>query len=237
MVFGVILTPVYRHYREDARISMCLRNAKSMFDSALIYATEHDDRLPPSHYADDNNMPVLIGNSAITWATLIADGMNARQSFLCPTAEPGDYSLSANFKNTKFPIKNAYGFVAGLSTKQKSQIDAPDSTVLFAETLNSGARESYNPVPFGPQDGFLIGYDNSNTTPDPLVDGQDSRSKFVTRLAFEKSKTGPYGSASIPRHHRGIHVIFASGRAGFIKSSEAQLTRRGTDILGSWSPD
>src|SRR5690606_31001379 len=116
-----------------------------------------------------------------------------------------------------------------------SEIENPNRAMIVAETSNMGALGTADPQPYKlpdgtviKEDGFVIGWNNSNTAP-------DDSSSFVTRLAFYNSADGQLAESK-PRHPGGIYGLSASG--GYVPGLQPPaitLTRIGNRIAGAWA--
>jgi hypothetical protein len=84
-------------------------------------------------------------------------------------------------------------------------------------------------MPLGGQDGFMIGYDNSNLFP-------DAETEFVTRLAFVGPGSSPQGLTSV--HSQGVNAIRADGSLVTFKTAgEAfPVNKSGGKLSGQWVP-
>jgi hypothetical protein len=128
----------------------------------------------------------------------------------------------------------SYGMYVARSSASVSSLTNPGRLVLISETAK-GAR-AYNPtcIELFPQkkcllqDGFLIGYDNSNWKP-------NEKSRFVTRLAFWNTSKGHFSLDSQGRHEGGNLFLLANGQVILLPATAAKIERKGTEITGAWA--
>lgn len=209
------LIPVYFSMREKAFKSTCVKNMGAIMEAIDLYASQHDDRLPPVYEAQANGEPQVDDRGyPITWVSEVAPLLSARASFVCPSADPSEYSYSVNMTGGE-PIASTYGYYGAYSGHPAKEIDSPENVVLLAETSNGGAKGTFDPLPFEncKYDGFVIGWNNSNEEPT-----EDTSS--VTRLAFAGTSKGDF-SLGQPRHGQVIHAITANRGKRNLTSSDA----------------
>lgn len=227
LVFAA-LTPLYFRLLKERNNAFCKQNLKAIFDATRLYVEDNNQRFPPAFFDDGTGNPVQVDGRPITWASVVQPQIKALKHFKCPEATEEEAGENMPFSG-KEPIKLTYGLYAPLAMRLSLVLSAPQSTVLFAETINGGAKGSYNPVPFSKSDSFLIGYSSGNLPTPETIQEADS----VTRLAFRKD-----GDTWAPRHEKGIHVIFADGSLGTITHEEAKVQRRSrgeAELTGIWS--
>lgn len=243
VVFGIVAFPVYQHYKRQGEKSVCSSNMKAMGQALLAYGVDNDERLPPAYYPDANGDPTLHNGLPVTWATLAQSGMSKRSTFRCPSATADESAKVTPYFGSD-PIQLTYGMFAGAAGRTDRQYERPNESVLLGETSNHGARETFDPLPLGANDGFLIGYDVTNAQgPDlkAVLDeikldlsrnaGDSSKlglkePSFVTRLAFYGSNQGKFDAGAVARHDSGIHVIFVDGSLGVIRAPAAEVGDR-----------
>jgi hypothetical protein len=124
-------------------------------------------------------------------------------------------------------VELSYGMLSAADTARRYEIR--DETILLAETIGGGVAGSYNPLPLGGEDGFMIGYDNSNRF-------ADTETQFVTRLAFFGPGSAPLGLKAV--HPKGVLGIRADGGIAILKSAaEAfKVSKSGKNPSGHWIP-
>lgn len=220
----------YELLQEDANESICRRNLKETFTAMGLYLLENDDKYPPVYARD-----AWAEGQLSAWSTLLEKGMNRRFSFRCPSAADEEVVMSVSATAENGVVPTAYGMYVPRELNESSRLSSPSLSVLFAETSDRGARETFDPVPLTgpdgeplPHDGFAIGWDDGN-------DECTLASRFVTRLAFPGSKNGPYGKESRGRHGDSCHALFADGHIRSIKPQEAQVSRLGEEPVGLWA--
>ncbi len=230
------LYPVWLSMRREAQKTICKGNLSAMYKAIQSYAQFNDSLTPPLYVEAEPGVPYVDPKGrVITWATLLQDHMSARHSFKCPSASPEEITRCQHSSDGSKTIELTYGMVAGMGARSLENMNNDIGTVLFAESSNFGASETYDPNPFRgsdgkpiPNDGFLIGYDNSNSEP-------DDSSRVMTRLAFPKSSIGPFGEDSEGRHDVGIYAISAAGGLTKLRPSSAMIERDKKKIIGLWS--
>ncbi len=243
LIFGLVSFPVWQHLKRQGEKATCSNNMRSIAQAILTYTTDNNDGMPIAFYPDADGNPVLERGLPITWATLVENGKSERASFRCPSALPTEVTEVTPLQS-QTPIQLTYGMFAGASGRTERSYERPNESVLIGETSNNGARDTYNPRPFGPSfqnDGFLIGLDVSNQQGPLLKQDLDfiaadiqrgagdpekvglTGPKAVTRLAFPDTGKGDFLENSISRHDNGIHVIYIDGRLGLIRPGAAKV--------------
>lgn len=235
VVLTILLIPIYKVLERNSQKARCAQNMAAIANGLGQYAALHDDRFPPLMRTHIGDYPDL-GESGMpfTWASDVQEFMNARASFLCPTAQPEEAVITESLKGTKLPV--TYGMYAPYSAYLRSMIEDPDQTIIVAETSNFGANGTYDPLPFVddqgkkvPFDGFAIGLNDENWV-------GTSASKYVTRLAFPDSEGAKFGSKGPTRHDGGIHAITAAGSASpLLKPDDAVVVKRFGLPGGIWT--
>ena len=229
VIGGIILTLAYFFILGPRiRYTQYVTSQANLFKMAKglnAYAEANNDGLPPVYLLgakDANGRP-------ITWANQIFDYVGTIEAFNnAANPEEGNTMLGRLLPDgTREDVGLSYGMLAGADTARLYEIQ--DGTVLLAETIGSGAAGSYNPMPLGGEDGFMIGYNNSNTVPNAETD-------FVTRLAFTGTATSPLSLTAI--HEQGIVGIRADGSlAKFSSAAEAfPVSKSGRTPSGQWAP-
>lgn len=243
-----ILLPVYRHYRDEGERSLCKRNFQDVFKASTLYLAEWNDRYPPLYVVEpgESEAPFLDSkNRPYTWGSLLANYVRTPakenpnepgmiHAFQCPSAYADEIVWAQDPRTGKVGLPMTTGMSAALAVQPNSRIKNPNSVVLFAETSNHGARDTYNPVPLKrndgatvPYDGFLIGFDTSNVEALPGT-------RWATRLAFYGSGKGYFGPNALARHPDGNHFMFASGQLGRMPAGAAKVEMLGDQPTGMW---
>lgn len=202
LIIGMI--PVYLFMREKAYKATCVKNINGVMEALTLYAAQHDDRFPPLYSENEQGEPVGQGDGApYTWVSDVFPLMSDRVSFVCPSAGSDEYAYSMN-PNGGAPIPSTYGFYAPYASYSTLLVDNPDTVIILAETSNGGANDTYDPKPFstGKNDGFVIGWNNTNLWPDETT-------KAVTRLAFPGTGGGEFGKGNGRHNSDGIGMINA----------------------------
>ena len=205
VVLGVFSYPVFQYLKGQSERARCGTNLRAVYQAISLYAEQHDYRFPPlARTEPDGVTPSLSDNGrAYTWISDVAPFMNARQSFLCPSATEAERVLNESPISATATIPSAYGMYVPYAGVLTSIVENPDEVVLIADTSNAGATETIDPLPYGKNlpDGFAIGWSNSNAMPDKAT-------KSVTRLAFPHSEAG---ETKAGRHGKFIWAVSASG--------------------------
>ncbi len=224
------LIPVYISMRDKAFATTCKKNLSKIGEALQLYADQHDDRFPPVYEVGANGEPAVgPAGYPYTWISDIQPLMNVRATFVCPSADPSEYAYSASPTGGD-PIPSTYGLYTAYSSSASKEADNADSIVLVAETANAGAVGSFDPLPYKStkQDGFLIGWDNSNAAPDEATTA-------MTRLAFKNTSKGNYTQAD-GRHGFLIHAISVNRGLLYLKSEDIQTEydRTKYSLAGKW---
>ncbi len=247
----LLMLPIYRMMVGDAERHICQNNMGQVMKAVLLYATDNGDRFPVVSAMDYQGNPMLFGEGTdqaiVSWMTSVKGYMSARASFVCPTADKSEYVSN---QSTDGIFHSTYGFYAPYSAADINRIKNPGATVLFAETSNHGAKDTFNPVPLivagtkdqeSPFDGHVIGWDNTELIPvgPELLPRPSLDARFVTRLAFPGTKGGKFTADSDARHSKGINAITAAGSLVVVTPSQAELIRNGKakEVGGWWATD
>lgn len=234
-VILVSLYPVYRILRENSYQASCRNNAGAISRAIQLYSEENDGRLPVIYARDGGGGLYIEPNSGlpVTWVTVIHGYLTARASFRCQATRNDEVALCEHPEGRGQVLETNFGMYTAMDRLPLSRLSAPGDTVLFAETVNFGARGTLNPQPFLTgggmpieQDAFIIGYNDSNEL---FTD----ESSFVTRLAFFNSAPDSSGEVR-SRHRDGVIAVFADGSLGFLQPEDIQLQRTELGLGGLW---
>jgi hypothetical protein len=236
VLIGVALYPIWQYQVRQSEKARCTGNMKAISDALNLYAEDKEDRFPPLYRTGKGDLPGL-GDTHLpyTWCDDIAPLMNKRYSFVCPAAVSGEAVTSENPSSDKSNLKTTYGMYLPYSGYPRSLVPNPDEAAVVAETSNLGAATSYDPVQMKDEngtllpDGFVIGWDNSNTEP-------NSKTKFVTRLAYPGTDSGKFSKDGLSRHDSGIHIMTASGEVRTLGPEAAEFHQRKGSFTGLWAP-
>jgi len=232
-VIVVIAAAMIRAQGPNRDKTICRRNLKHIADAMLSYSLQESDVLPPAYYMEPDGSPVVDAETGapITWMSLIEPHMGSRTDFVCPSADPAERTTDFSFQKGVGSFASTYGMYRGLSCVPLNRIPNSGTSVLIAETSESGAGGTYDPEPFGKgkPDGFLIGWDNGNLD-------FDRTTKSVTRLAFGKSSNG-YSETSTTRHPEEIFGITAESGLVSLARSSAAVQQDAPRLKGRWWAD
>ncbi len=233
-VLGVLMIPVYRIALDARNKTVCVAHMKDTQSAISLYATDNDNRYPIAYESGPNGEPSSPnGKVPISWVTLVK--RYKAKPFTCPAADDLQHSHSVDPNDPKKSIDASVGFYGAYSGISQNDVDDPDQVVILAETSNHGSFETYNPMPFKTlegaeveNDGFLIGWDNSNEAP-------NEKTQSITRLALRGTAAGSFTDAAEPRHSAGIHAITASGAKINLRGKAARTSWGRYTLTGTWS--
>ena len=224
IILGLFMIPIYHIMLDGRNEHLCRQNMSQISKALGVYAEEHDGRYPPLFVTGSNGAPMQDDKGrSYTWVSLLKDGMNTRSSFDCPASEDSEKSASQHPSDSTQTIYSSYGMYAPYSAFAIAEIANPEQVIIVSETSNHGAKDTYDPLPYKtskgeevPNDGFVIGFDDSNTD-------ITRESKRVTRLAFAGTKSGQFKADGQGRHSKGVWGLTASGEALMISPPSATL--------------
>lgn len=221
-----IFTPLILDGIERKTKVVCFQNMKAIGEAMLLYSSDNNDRMPPTHNMDFDGSPSLVSGLPVTWASQTQPLMSVRQDFICPNSKPEELVQTVSLKPGERSFNSSYGMYRGISSVLRSDIPNPNEVVAVAETSNSGSRGSFNPIPFEAKpDGFLIGWDNSNFE-------FTKETKSVTRLSFFGT-----GAQSHGRHKSIVHAISADGNLIPLAREDSETLHSGNKLKGRWWAD
>lgn len=232
-VLIMLSTPVYLSCRGQSYKHVCKQNILGISKAMNLYAAANNDLLPPVYFGDSAGNPVLDPQGrAFTWASLVSEYLGSRTDFICPAAPAGQNSRVQHLTDSAKTIQLSYGMYLPRGLTGLYSFRDSATAVLFSETANRGANETYNPIPLegaagGPSDdGFAIGWDTPQLGPE---------SKFVTRLAFPGTSGGVFGDTGGQRHDGGNWFLFTDGHAEPKTAASARIRFLGSQAEGYWS--
>ncbi len=238
VLFAVIglCYPIWREWQKRGQQAFCEQNVKAIGMAIQGYCIDNSDRLPPTHYVTDAlGTPAFEPETGtiVSWASLVAPYMTARQNFVCPSADTQEalktYTMRQGDEKT---IGLTYGMYRGLSSVSTIMIPDPGSSVLVAETSNHGSNSTFDPLgfPAAQPDGFLIGWNDGNLD-------FTKRSLWVTRLAFAHTNLGQFSKGGVPRHDGGLNALSADLHLRKLGPADAQVHHDGPRLSGMWWAD
>lgn len=244
VILIIIMMPVYRKLMDDRDKHLCAQNAKAIMQAINLYAISNGDQFPPIYEQEFTAYaPRLYDGKPYTWVSLVTSYMGPRATFLCPSAQEIEVVLTEP-QSGKVPISTSYGMYGPWSAFPRYSVANPAQSILFAETSNAGALETFDPKPLPTAgggsviDGFLIGVNSSNFTPldDSLEDLK--KANFVTRLAFPETSKEVFKAKGKARHDAMIHAITIDGHLRLLNAASARIEKVGKDsseFTGLWA--
>ncbi len=227
LVLSVPLYFVYQVLLGNSERHRCTSNLGAVYAAINLYAEQHDNRFPPIARTQADQITPDLGTTGkpYTWVSDVAPFMSTRQSFLCPSAKPGEIVHNESGESAKKSVDSAYGMYVPYSGVLTSIVESPDEVILVAETSNQGSESTFDPKAFGEgiPDGLAIGWSDSNAEP-----GKTTTS--VTRLAFPGAAAGATKRA---RHGGFIQALSASGKLLQLKPEDASYQSSG-NVNSHW---
>ena len=232
---AVMMWPIFKVLERRSEKARCINNMKGIMDAINQYAIQNEDKFPPLFDSGSNDEPMLQKSGApYTWASDLQEYMNPRVTFVCPSAEEAERTKSQDSHNSMKSFELSYGMFAPLSGFNRSLVEDPDNAVLVGETSNRGSEHTFDPIPFTdssgnklPYDGMVIGWDNDN------FDG-NTKTKYVTRLAFPHSEGPKFEKTGEGRHDEGTFILTVTGHLKTVKPNFAAVSRRYGSLYGTW---
>ncbi|MDQ2986133.1 MAG: hypothetical protein M3R13_05360 [Armatimonadota bacterium] len=216
---------LFRPWKANRDFVVSQSNLQSMSRALGLYAEANNDGLPPAYLPgvkDTFERPSTWANQLFPYTARVEIYNNAT------APEEGNTTLThLGVGGETTDVELSYGMLAAADTARRYEIR--DATILLAETIGSGVDGSFNPMPLGGKDGFLIGYDNSNSFP-------NAGTKFATRLAFTGDGDSPLEST--PIHPKGTLGIRADGGIAIFETAAQAFPVRvqGQNPSGQWVP-
>jgi hypothetical protein len=210
---------LYRTLKENRDFVVSKNHLQALYRSLFLYANDNSEGLPAAYLpgvTDADGNPV-------TWANQLFQYTKEFDVFTNPSsASQGNTRLSrVDADGKRWAVELSYGLLSSTSAIRKYEVK--DDTRILGETIGVGAFGSFNPSPLGIADGFMIGYDDSNS--EPTAD-----TKRVTRLAFLNDEQ------PIHRGH-GVACLRANGGIEVLTAVEAtRVDKRGKVPFGPWVP-
>jgi hypothetical protein len=128
-----IVLPEFACARYAAEQSVCLQNIKQAAMGTILYAADHDDRLPP----------------ASRWMDSLASGAVKDEVFACPDVRKEN------------PSAYGYAMKDALSSKPTTGFKEPAKTILYFDSvlLGRNAHSAFGDMPDPPRySGNCVGY-------------------------------------------------------------------------------
>lgn len=228
-ILALLLTPVYRKLRDDSWETTTKNSMLRVFQAISLYATANDDKFPPAYYRGQTG-PELEKGYPYVWLSLVKGGIPARTLLVSQAAVKEEYS-AIGYGGA---VPTTFGYYVAAEFRQVDDFDN-DDTVLFAETTEGGALDTYDPMQMKPTDGWLIGYDTGNDRNRRIIDA----ASFVTRLAFKGSatavKTGKWDDVKT-RHPKSTFAVTVNGTRIKLTPEMMKIRRDSNqEILPPWS--
>lgn len=238
LVFLVALVvPIFAYLKADSEKSRCRANMRGIAQALIAYAQDNSDRLPPLFESAPGTFSPNVVDGAVrgSWAANILRYMGPRTNFVCPSAKPEEKVWHQHPERSAERFATTYGMYAPMATVNIASIGAQNFQALATESVPSGNLGTYNPERFRdadgnviPQDGFVVGLDDSNEWP-------TDASRLVTRLAFYDQSDGEFTMQTRMRHRGGIHVVMLDGSVRNITPPQARLQRLDRRIEELWT--
>lgn len=232
----VLMWPLYAILKGNSERSICANNFQAISTALGLYMTDNDDRFPPPFATGVGSEPRTDAKGRpFTWCSLLDGYMTSRATFVCPSAAD-DEKVHAQAGRSSGTLDTTYGMYPPYAGVYRETIPNISQIALIVETSNAGSQGSFDPVRFlGPEgqpqkdDGFAVGFDDSNDMPTP-------NSRAVTRLAFRNTADGKFGAEAGARHRDKIFVLNGDLRLRVITPEQAQLKRlKNGEIVGLWA--
>lgn len=229
----VLYFTVYQTWKADRDAHVSKTNLKGIYAALKLYSEQNDEGFPPSLlFSEGKPITDSLGNP-ICWANAVTNFLTSEASLTNPASqEDWDSRITVtNQQGERESTRLSYGLVTDRSLMRWYYLD--NDKAIVAETISSGKANSINPMPIERlQDGFLIGFNDSNFKMTP-------NSNYVTRVAFTSEKPNPELNQLIPLHkERGTFVLTAAGGIiSLTNGEELSIKRTGKIAKGIWSID
>lgn len=235
-VLAVIAYPVYIYMLGGVKKSTCSKHLSAVGKALSAYMEDHDGRYPYAYQTADytSDLPAIRPDGLMyTWQWDLRPYNNDNSIFSCPAALPEENNLSS--PDGKEMLRSSYGMLFAYSGLSGESVNDPKSQLMIGETSDMGANGTADPIPLvgydgtkAKSDGFLIGFDNSNTYP-------DAKTTFPTRLSYGESAKKGFTDETQTRHPGGNHFLYADSHLS--KSMDATVARitQAASGLGVWN--
>lgn len=207
--------PVYMIALRKTQTVLCAKNLRKIGSALSQYLEDNDGHFPFAYetmgYGSTDVQPH--GKYALTWQWALNQYTNDPSIFRCPSAENTENTPTSDGSTVLY---SSYGMLNAYSGISYSSISIPSSKYIVSETTTGGAKKTYDPLPLGLPDGFVIGFNNDQDRP-------DKETAAATRLAFPDSANGVFDRSTDSRHPDGIHVLYVDGGAALIGPTAAKV--------------
>lgn len=217
----------YRPWKANRDFVVSQTNLQAIGMAIGLYGAANNEGLPAvvlPGAQDAQGLP-------ITWANQLFDYAHRTVIFSNSANPPdGDTLLSQTAKDGgREAIALSYGMICAASAARRYEVE--DATILLAETIGGGVMNSYNPIPLGRRDGYVIGYDNSNVA-------ADQTTRYVTRVAFLSDSKSDVSRLKPLHGAQGTIGLRANGSIAILKSAlpALKVAKRGNVPTGQWVP-
>lgn len=235
IVFIALSYPIYKAFAEQRNKHVCSTHLHGIGQAVLLYAALHDDRLPPLYAVGDNFSPALLPDVPEVWASALSKYTTTSVEFRCPSATDEETMSAVNLNPDQPPLELTYGMYSAMSAIPYLLLSSQVDTVLFVETSNYGAEDSFNPVPYTTSDGVEVPFDAFSVAYNTGNFDFDSTTQWVTRLAFRGAgKSGYLGEGVRGRHKQGLNMIYLDGHRGLLQPDQAHVKYLSPDLVGRW---
>lgn len=231
-ILALVALPAYNGMVREGQKVENKENLRAIWVAISTYSQNNNDRLPPTYYELGEGRAAHVEGLPVGWPTLVANGLGPRASFKSRAARRSEVSTVVPHTSNLTGLEVTYGMYRGLSCVPNSYIPDEAESILLADTANQGARGSADPIPLlnedgkpAEQDGFVIGWDDSNYEYTPST-------KRVTRLAFfqENEKT-------VTRFGKSLYGVTAAGRLVELAPGDDQVDFLYPTLTGPWWAD
>lgn len=236
VVLAIALYPVYIWQLGNVNKATCAKHFRQIGNAMNSYIEDHDGRYPYAYATAgfDSVEPAIRSDGlTYTWQWDLRLYLTDKSVFTCPTADPSENNRSTG--DGSEILLSSYGMLFAYSGLLASTVSDPKSQLLLGETTDMGRRGTRDPLPLigvdgtkATSDGFLIGFDNSNTYP-------DAKTQFPTRLAYPESATKGFSDETETRHPGGNHFLYADGHQSKARDATIGRINQAASGLGPWN--
>jgi len=210
-ILAAILFPVFAQAREKARATACLSNTKQMGNAIAMYVQDYDETLPPG------------GRGTVKpnrWYDMTNPYIKNRQVYQCPSAPEqsvratGDIYTAGGYGCNQNVMDWNNGDGTGTGGRALASMETPADTFVIsdgAQLKNTVVAANRDPESWLQHIGGSSRSPNARAsdwqvTPPGSWTGESKR--------YERYDSwGNEGRRPVPRHNKGLNVIYADGHA------------------------